>query len=108
MPEEMREEGTVYAVVGGAGGTLDRDRVEEWGFWESGERRFHAVWIVLRFGEVGRGEVEWEGKEVGERVYKVARRRGCEEEVVDVLEWKAVGLDGKVFDRFRIEAEGCA
>lgn len=101
-PQGESEVGTVYTVIGGAGGTLDEDRVGEWGFWEGGERRFHFVWMTLRFGVA-----EGEEREKGERVYRVERRGKCEEEVRDVLEWKAVGLDGKVFDRFRIEAEGC-
>jgi hypothetical protein len=57
-------------------------------------------------GETGRVEM----KERAKRVYEVQVRESCRPGfgVTDVLEWRAVGLDGKVLDAFRIEAKGCS
>lgn len=95
--------GTVYTVFGGAGGSFDLDRVEEWGFYEKSVREVHHfIWMSIHLGAVD------PGIEAGTRVYKVARRGECEgRQVVDRLRWRAVGLEGKVFDEFWIEVEGC-
>lgn len=111
----------MYAIVGGAGGSLDEDLVEDWGFYETSVKgKYHFVDVQLEFEatrrEEGQGQKGWwrrrkgKGNGSGEKVYRVGDRGRCvvgEVEVLDVLEWKAVGLDRKVFDAFRIEAEGC-
>lgn len=93
----------MYTVFGGAGGSFDLDRVEEWGFYEKSVREVHHfVWISLHLGSAG-PEVEQ-----GTRVYTVGRREECEgREVRDRLRWRAVAVDGKVFDEFWMEVEGC-
>lgn len=57
-------------------------------------------------GETGRVEM----KERAKRVYEVQARESCRPGfgVTDVLEWRAVGVDGRVLDAFRIEAMGCS
>ena len=88
-----------------AGGTLDEDLVEQWGFYEKSVKgRYHFVALELEF-ETMRAK---ERKDV--RLYRVGEQWRCkagEMAVVDALGWKAVGVEGKVFDEFRIEAEGC-
>lgn len=115
---EGGEEGTVYVFLGGAGGTLDREQVEDWGF---AERRvtgkYFFAWGTL---VMGRGEeatlalrerekvVKVHGGKL--RVYEIRRERKCEVGKVvvwDSLEWSAIGLEGKVFDRFLMRSEGC-
>ena len=105
IPPSQRESGTIYAIIGGAGGTLDRDRVEQWGFYErSVSGLYHFVGIELEF------EVQRRKGRGKERLYRVGEMGRCgegEKAVVDALGWKAVGVDGVVFDEFRIEADGC-
>lgn len=106
----IAEEGTVYVIAGGAGGTLDEDRVEQWGFYERSIRgRYHFGWLGLGFagGPGGLGQVEM--KEKAKRVYQVQGLEECArgQALTDVLEWRAVGLDGRMLDSFRIEAQGC-
>lgn len=109
-PGVIDQDGTVYVIAGGAGGTLDFDRVEDWGFYDASvSGRHHFGWIGLGFaggaGETGRVRLGDGAK----RVYRFRARRRCADanKVTDVLEWRAVGLDGKAFDAFRIEADGC-
>lgn len=101
----------MYVICGGAGGTLDKDLVERWGFYErSLPGRYHFGWMGLGFagraGDTGRVEM----KERAGRVYRVQGKGGCSKGrgLTDVLEWRAVGLDGRMLDAFRIEAEGCS
>lgn len=117
----MPIEGTVYAVFGGAGGTLDEERVEEWGFYERSVRgRYHFGWVKVEMGgEVGgsggAGAGAGKGKgrkemEKGVRVYGQRKARECrsgEREVLDRLEWEAVAVEGDVMDRFVVEARAC-
>ncbi|KAK4705390.1 hypothetical protein P7C70_g812, partial [Phenoliferia sp. Uapishka_3] len=104
-PISQREPGTIYTTIGGAGGTLDEDLVEKWGFYEKSVKgRYHFIGMELKFDTV-----RLKAKE-GVRTYRVGgigRCKGGGAEVVDVLSWKAVDIEGKVFDEFRIEAEGC-
>ena len=104
-PAAQREPGTIYAIIGGAGGTLDEDLVEQWGFYEKSVKgRYHFVGLELEFETMRAKERK------GVRLYRVGERDRCKEgetAVVDALGWKAVGVEGKVFDEFRIEAEGC-
>ena len=105
-------EGIVYAVFGGAGGTLDEDRVEDWGFYEKSVRgRYHFGWAKLEMGRAVDG-VKGRGKgDRGVRIYEQKRERECraavEREVVDRLEWEAVAVEGDVIDRFVVEARAC-
>ncbi|KAI5481012.1 Metallo-dependent phosphatase [Pseudohyphozyma bogoriensis] len=103
---QQREDGTVYATFGGAGGTLDEDLVENWGFYESSVKgKYHFVSIEMEFG------IEEKARRKGRKVYRLGGGRSCPPDrplVVDVLEWKALGIDGKVFDEFRMENEGCS
>ncbi|KAM0756183.1 Metallo-dependent phosphatase [Meredithblackwellia eburnea MCA 4105] len=114
-----REEGTVFVISGGAGGTLDEDKVEEWGFYEkSVSGVYHFGDLVAEFGVdtsstsgTGGGVVR-DGRAKNARTYKFGTT-GCREDkkngraVMDTLDWKAVDLKGKVFDQFRIEVTSC-
>ncbi|KAM0786995.1 hypothetical protein ACM66B_002413 [Microbotryomycetes sp. NB124-2] len=111
--DTIDEEGTVYVIAGGAGGTLDEDKVEDWGFYDASvSGKHHFGWIGLGMSssrDGGVGSVVTRGR--AKKVYRVRRRMSClpgQKHVTDVLEWRAIGLDGKAFDAFRIEAEGCA
>lgn len=101
----------MYVVCGGAGGTLDEDLVEDWGFYErSIKGQYHFGWLGLGFagGDSKVGKVAVQGESA--RVYKVKGRGECrfdEDPVTDVLEWRAIGLDGRQLDAFRMEAQGC-
>lgn len=107
----IAEDGTIYVISGGAGGTLDEDRVEQWCFYErSIRRRYHFGWLGLGFasGPGGVGQVEM--PERAKRVYAMQGREDCStgSSLTDVLEWRAVGVDGRTMDSFRIEAQGCS
>ncbi|GAA6043864.1 hypothetical protein JCM8097_001196 [Rhodosporidiobolus ruineniae] len=117
------ESGMLLVTFGGAGGTLDEDRVEEWGFMEKSVKgRYHFGWMAASFAgsegqEAGSArEVEKElkrkrGKGEAPRVYKAGRVRKCkreEKEVRDVVEWRAVGVEGGEVDRVFLVGEGCA
>ncbi|GAA6058397.1 hypothetical protein JCM3770_002473 [Rhodotorula araucariae] len=118
-PGAVRAPGMVLVTFGGAGGTLDVDRVEEWGFMDvSRSGVHHAGWLALSFagrgGEEAPAAREADGTKT--RVYEVgldedggAKRRCGEGEVVgrDVLEWRAVGLDGRELDRVVLVAAAC-
>ncbi|KAK4047189.1 hypothetical protein OIO90_006298 [Microbotryomycetes sp. JL221] len=114
----IQEQGTIYVIAGGAGGTLDRDRVEQWGFYERSQTMLHHFgWIGFGFAKSGQsgavGRVFKSGNEFNRerRIYKVGMNRICQlgqHEVTDVLEWQAVSVDGVIFDEFRIEAKGCS
>ena len=95
----------MYAVFGGAGGSFDVDRVEQWGFYErSITEQHHFVWIKLVLGQVATTD----GREG--RTYRMARRGECGEDeraVEDELEWSAIGQRRQVLDRFRIVVPSC-
>ncbi|SGY37940.1 BQ5605_C003g01923 [Microbotryum silenes-dioicae] len=118
----IEEPGTVYTIFGGAGGTLDQDRVEDWGFYDrSIKGQHHFAWLGLGFagvgiddsvmGEVRMGDDDAFGEAGSKKVYRTIGGTTCSNgtiEVVDVLEWRAIGLNEKVLDAFRIESFGCA
>ncbi|GAA6059231.1 hypothetical protein JCM10212_006624 [Sporobolomyces blumeae] len=133
------EPGLVSVVVGGAGGTLDFDRVEEWGLFQEGKwgegglgrtdgGNYHFGLVNLHLAgtdgtRAPRPEFldhkrDWKTRTKGEWVYRArpvsddgddetrcAKRGGTV--VEDLLEWKAVDVDGKVRDRFGIVGSGC-
>ncbi len=103
----MVENGTVYTVLGGAGGTLDQDLVEDWGFYEKSENdRYFFGWMTLTFNAPS---VEKDWKRETSRVYRLEGRdcKAMKREVLDVIEWKAIDVTGIELDRFRIEVQGC-
>lgn len=115
---EGGEEGTVYVIFGGAGGTLDSEQVEDWGFAEVRVTgRYHFAWGTLVMGNGEDATLRLREKERGVkvnggklRVYEIRRDVKCEKGKVvvwDSLEWSAIGLEGKVFDRFLMRSEGC-
>ncbi|GAA5971896.1 hypothetical protein JCM8115_000561 [Rhodotorula mucilaginosa] len=116
------EPGLVAITFGGAGGSLDLDRVEEWHVMDQSlSGRYHFGWMAVSFGgkngqEAGGGAVraldELPEEDVTTTVYHAKRReercRPGEERVRDVVEWRAVGLDGETeLDRFFLIGEGC-
>lgn len=115
------EPGLVAVTFGGAGGSLDRDRVEDWHVMDQSLRgRYHFGWMAVSFGgkngqETGGGAVraldELLEEDAATVVYHAKRRERCrpgEERVRDVVEWRAVGLDGETaLDRFFLVGEGC-
>ncbi|GAA5917872.1 hypothetical protein JCM6882_003749 [Rhodosporidiobolus microsporus] len=116
------EPGMLLVTFGGAGGTLDSDRVEEWGFMDrSVSGRYHFGWLAASFaGSLDGGEsraVEGLERAMGRRrargegptVYRVKGLEECtrERKVRDVVEWRAVGVEGKEVDRVWLVAEGC-
>ncbi|GAA5928868.1 hypothetical protein JCM1841_001278 [Sporobolomyces salmonicolor] len=119
----IEHSGIVSIVFGGAGGTLDTERVEDWGVFEGGkwsERRgkHHSGWMVLHLaGDDGaqpydavlreREKTGWEKR--GEWVYEMDAGEGCDarKQVTDVLEWRVVDEDGAERDRMWIRGKGC-
>ncbi|GAA5852594.1 hypothetical protein JCM9279_005522 [Rhodotorula babjevae] len=119
----VQDEGMLLVTLGGAGGTLDEDRVEEWG-WMGVSRSgvHHGGWIALSFAGSGAVEppsaLEVEAalaagrRGEGVRVYEVDRARRCSEEDGevrgrDVFEWRAVGVDGESVDRVFVVSNAC-
>ncbi|GAA6021227.1 hypothetical protein JCM10207_002581 [Rhodosporidiobolus poonsookiae] len=120
---QVTEPGMLLLTFGGAGGSLDRDRVEEWGFMSrSVSGTHHFGWLAVSFsssdgreaGAVDELEREVEhAKRAGgvTRVYRSKRRSECAEgrrEVRDVVEWRAVDGEGRGVDRVWLVGEGCA
>lgn len=119
----IHEPGLVAVTFGGAGGSLDLDRVEDWHVMDQSiSGRYHFGWMAVSFGgkngqETGGGAVRaLDGLQEGEEdavtpVYHARRKERCrpgEERVRDVVEWRAVGLDGETeLDRFFLVGEGC-
>lgn len=119
----VQDEGMLLVTLGGAGGTLDEDRVEEWG-WMGVSRSgvHHGGWIALSFAGAGAVEppsaLEVEAalaagrRGEGVRVYEVDRQRRCSDEAGEVLgrdvfEWRAVGVDGELVDRVFVVSYAC-
>ncbi|GAA5950655.1 hypothetical protein JCM10213_006847 [Rhodosporidiobolus nylandii] len=117
------EPGVLLVTFGGAGGTLDTDRVEDWGFMsKSVSGRHHFGWLAAGFsstdgtepgshGPLDRELVRRRGRGEAPRVYRSARVRRCrpgEREVRDAVEWRVVGVEGKELDRVWMIADGCA
>lgn len=131
---KVEEAGMLLLTFGGAGGSLDEDRVEDWGFMgKSEKRKHHFGWLVGSFagvsggGEGGGGK----GKEHSEpasmkaldgelarqrtgseppRVYqgmKVDRCGNGERETRDAVEWRAVDVEGREMDRVWLVGVGC-
>lgn len=93
-------EGTVFVICGGAGGTLDTDKVEDWGFFDASiTEKYHFGFMRIHFNE-RRKEATKSGRRY---LFKAA----CDEPDVDLLEWRAVDLYGQVMDTFTIESEFC-
>lgn len=58
--------GVTYTVVGGAGGTLEWERVEDYGMYEVTANVHHFVEMELRDEGGGReAELRWRAREVG-------------------------------------------
>lgn len=128
--------GVVYVVTGGAGGPLDHERVEEWGFYErSITKKYHFNHLQLDMSQTLLSLNEWTEdwsdsklkrlsyKDKKLRVYKLVGSqlvcRGTEENsnskvweggryrATDRLIWTTRAIDGRVLDRFVIEADSC-
>ncbi|GAA5900436.1 hypothetical protein JCM8208_005361 [Rhodotorula glutinis] len=119
----VQDEGMLLVTLGGAGGTLDADRVEEWG-WMGVSRSgvHHGGWIAMSFAGTGAVEppsvLDVEAalaagrRGEGVQVYEVDRARRCSDEAGEVLardvfEWRAVGVDGESLDRVFVVSHGC-
>lgn len=107
--EKTREEldGTVYVTFGGAGGSFDVERVEDWRFYEKTIlEQYHFGWMKLDFGRASSiEEVEKKG-----RSYRMRGAVDCAEGeriAEDELEWTTVGIRGEILDRFRILRRTC-
>lgn len=125
------DDGVVYVVTGGAGGPLDMLPVEDWGFYERsipGKHHFGHIMLdmsatLLSIDEWGDDwqdsrdkRSEFQKKHV--RVYRLTGSQlvcaGTNEsweaghyQAADRLVWTTVGVDGKILDRFIIEANSC-
>lgn len=110
-------------TFGGAGGTLDEDRVEDWAFLaRSVSGVHHAGWMAVSFGDtpasrevdrVADATKRQRGKKKAPTVFRPnppRRCRGPEESVRDIIEWRAVSVydGGNELDRVFIVAESCA
>ncbi|GAA6020805.1 hypothetical protein JCM8202_005450 [Rhodotorula sphaerocarpa] len=126
----VTEPGLVTVTFGGAGGTLDEDRVEDWRIMDrSVSGRYHFGWLAVSFGG-GAGDAGKDGAAAAEgpvvaaareaafaravspdvRVYHAKRAGPCpagQRLVTDALEWRAVGLEGDELDRFFLVGDGC-
>ncbi|GAA6056573.1 hypothetical protein NBRC10513_001050 [Rhodotorula toruloides] len=114
----VEDEGVVLITFGGAGGTLDEDRVEDWGFMSrSVSGVHHAGWMAVSFGDTAASKevdraMQRRGKKKAPTVFRPnppRRCRGMEELVRDVIEWRSVSVydGGKELDRVFIVAESC-
>lgn len=100
-------DGTVYVTFGGAGGSFDVERVEDWRFYERTVlEQYHFGWIKLDFDRaIPKEEVEKKG-----RSYRMKGAVECAEgERIgeDQLEWTTVGIGGEILDKFRILRRTC-
>ncbi|GAA5976248.1 hypothetical protein JCM5350_001394 [Sporobolomyces pararoseus] len=128
----IEEPGIVSIVYGGSGGTLDTERVEDWGLFEKGkwgaDVKHHFGMLTLHLagddgeqptrsftleGKKAKGKRDWKNK--GEWIYRaesLESESDCEGRgqklVEDWLEWKAVDIDGGTRDRIGIVGKACA
>ncbi|KAI8449782.1 Metallo-dependent phosphatase-like protein [Phakopsora pachyrhizi] len=125
------DHGVVYVITGGAGGVLDTERVENWGFYErSIVNKHHFGYMMLDMSETLLSIDEW-GEDWRDsrdrrkkfhdhklRVYKLVGSqlvcKGTNDswesghyQATDRLIWTTVDVDGKIIDRFIIEADSC-
>ncbi|GAA5981427.1 hypothetical protein JCM11641_004759 [Rhodosporidiobolus odoratus] len=122
LSNAVEEPGMLLVTFGGAGGTLDTDKVEDWGFMsKSMSAKHHFGWMAASFSssegeepeamaalEVEHGRRRRKGE--SPRVYAsrmVGRCREGEKEVRDAVEWRAVGVDGREMDRVWVVGKGC-
>ncbi|BGP34696.1 hypothetical protein JCM10296v2_006518 [Rhodotorula toruloides] len=114
----VEHEGVVLITFGGAGGTLDEDRVEEWGFMSrSISGVHHACWMAVSLGDTAASKevdkaMQRSGKKKAPTVFRPnppRRCRGTEELVRDVIEWRSVSVydGGKELDRIFVVADSC-
>ncbi|GAA5837959.1 hypothetical protein JCM11251_006811 [Rhodosporidiobolus azoricus] len=119
--EAGNKAGMLLITFGGAGGSLDSDRVEEWGFMDrSISGRYHFGWLAASFADENREasaarELKQETKRrkrEGERrrVFSSTGAGECAQgkEVRDVVEWRAIGVEGEEVDRVWLVSTGCA
>jgi hypothetical protein len=108
------ERGVTYAIIGGAGGTLDYERVEDWGWMEASiTGRHHFVSISLELDVVPENGGS-DTSDVPDEWHRRRRRRrrgpgGCASGQLkrDRLYWRAWDLNGREMDKFMLEAETC-
>ncbi|KAI7943428.1 hypothetical protein MJO29_013272 [Puccinia striiformis f. sp. tritici] len=139
------DHGVVYVISGGAGGTLDKERVEDWGFYERTVlNQYHFNHMLLDMSSTLESIDEWQQdwldsktkrlgyKDLKLRVYKsigsqlvcqgpsTADEGGIDQHgnpkqvwkaghylATDRLVWNTRSIDGKLLDRFVIEANSC-
>ncbi|EFP85162.1 hypothetical protein PGT21_002030 [Puccinia graminis f. sp. tritici] len=140
------DHGVVYVISGGAGGVLDSERVEEWGFYERTVLgQFHFNHLQLDMSQTLSSVEEWNQdwddsrnkrrafKEKKVRVYKLIGsqlvcqgptdlRHSSDDDpqhknsqvweaghysATDRLVWSTRASDGRLLDRFVIEADSC-
>ncbi|GAA5942887.1 metallophosphoesterase family protein [Sporobolomyces koalae] len=124
----IEEPGLVTIVYGGAGGTLDHERVEDWAMFEpgkwDGQGTYHFGTIDLHlagddgtrpsrtFDNPRRYKRDW--KHRAEWIYRaqtIESESTCAERggnfVEDWLEWSAIDVNGKIRDRIAIVGQAC-
>ncbi|KAH8547874.1 Metallo-dependent phosphatase-like protein [Umbelopsis sp. PMI_123] len=58
--ERGERNGVMYSIIGGAGGDLDYDRVDDWNMYQKTEVNFHFVTIDIFQVDVERWQLQWE------------------------------------------------
>ncbi|KAG0262459.1 hypothetical protein DFQ27_002323 [Actinomortierella ambigua] len=53
-----QDDHTVYTIIGGAGGTLDKEQVEDYSVWEQGKVRFRHHYVLIKL--TGDRRLIWE------------------------------------------------
>lgn len=124
------DNGVVYVISGGAGGTLDKKKAEHWGFYEKSIPKHHFGYMMIDMSNTLLSIEEWgedwqdsrdkriEYKKSHIRTYKLVGSQlvcnGTNESwesghysAIDRLVFTNLGMDGKLLDRFVIEANSC-
>jgi hypothetical protein len=100
--------GVMYTIIGGAGGTLDYDRVEDWGWMErSVTGRHHFVALSLELDASASSGDDDDVAVYGRR--RILGSTECTETTTtrDRLYWRALDVHGQEIDSFVLEAEAC-
>ncbi|GAA5900922.1 metallophosphoesterase family protein [Sporobolomyces salmoneus] len=129
----IEEPGLISIVYGGAGGTLDTEKVEDWGLFERGKwdqkGKYHFGMMSLHLAgddgaQLGRtftredgkkGTMKRDWKNEAEWIYRAEAledEKTCESRgqrlVEEWIEWRAVDIDGGTRDRIGIVGTACA
>ncbi|GAA97188.1 uncharacterized protein L969DRAFT_607201 [Mixia osmundae IAM 14324] len=105
--DATQQHGTTYTIIGGAGGTLDEDRVEDWHFFDSSiAGQHHFVSLALEHG------TEEALPKHAHSVASVQLPSTCshtqkDADLFDRLHWTAWDLSGRPIDSFVMSAPLC-